>query len=205
MPLNRLPAIGRIVRSTGYALLLGAAWLPALVHPATNVARGGIGGLDNGTLAGGDGTGSATFTIERAALRLMKQARDANGAVLAPGAEVLPGQEIYFLLYVENPTDYPAADIRISDFLNTSEFAFVPGSLEMATRPAGSDDAALWAGAWQPVTDAAGSPPDDEGAAGPDDGGIRHLSFGAVPSQANRALVLAPHTLRAVRFRVRVR
>jgi hypothetical protein len=67
---------------------------PASVFAATNSATGSIG---DGTLVGGDGTGTAQFEINSVRLALIKEARDSAGAVLAAGADVRINQEIYFV------------------------------------------------------------------------------------------------------------
>jgi len=59
------------------ALLAAAlAWGPDNVRAATNSVQAGIGGVNNDTLIGGDGTGAAQITINSAGLALVKQARD---------------------------------------------------------------------------------------------------------------------------------
>ncbi|MFN0151652.1 MAG: hypothetical protein ACKVU1_13190 [bacterium] len=193
--------------SHGFVTLL--VWvlvaIPLPSRAATNVVRGGIGGIDNGTLLGGDGTGAAKVTINVTGLALVKQARDLTGRVLADSSTVTAGDEIYFVLYVENPTDYAAQELQITDALDESAFTYYSSSLESASIPAGSSDAAIWAAAWTPVTDAVNDPDDiasiadTGGPSGPD-----RITIGAVPGQTNRAAELPGRTLRAVRFRVRV-
>ncbi len=179
---------------------------PPGVFPATNSATGGIGGINNGTLAGGDGTGTAQITINPVGLALVKQARDLAGIVLPDGADVVSGQEIYFVIYVDNVTPYPASNIQIIDSLNESEFSYIPGSIEDATVPSGSSDAQIWAGSWGGISDDIGSPDDiasitdSNGSSGRD-----YLTIGEVGSQANRRFHIPGTTLRALRFRVRVR
>ena len=151
----------------GWALLAGA--VPA--HAATNVATGGIGGTNNGTLLGGDGTGPAVVTFNVTDLALVKQARDLRGAVLPDGGNVAAGQDLYFVLYVDNATPYPIDDLQLTDPLNEAQFTYVPSSLAVATVPSGSSDAALWSATWIPLTDDPGGPDDiasivDSGAVG---------------------------------------
>jgi uncharacterized repeat protein (TIGR01451 family) len=188
----------------GALLLLLGVTPPA--HAVTNAALGGIGGINNGTLSGGDGTGTGQVSFGVVDLGLRKQARDRAGTVLPNGADVAAGQEIYFVLYVDNPTPHPADDLQISDLLNEAEFTYVPNSLESATMASGSNDAAMWAATWTPLTDAPGSSGDiasivDTG--GPT-GGDR-ITIGSVPTQANSLVQLPGNTRIAVRFRVRVR
>lgn len=201
----------RTIRAT-----LGVLWLVALITSAglgspgvalgaTNVATGGIGGLNNGTLTGGDGSGTARFTIDTVALSLIKQARDVDGIVLPDGADVYPGQEIWFVLWVDNPTAFPTADVRMSDDIDESQFTYVAGTLAETLVPSGSDDAAIWAGVWNPLSDQLG-PPDDfasvidtGGPSGPD-----RITVGAQSGQVNQLVTLPGSSLRAIRFRVTV-
>ena len=78
------------------------------------------------------------------------------GTVLASGANVSPGQDIYFVLYVDNITDFIAYRFTIEDALNETQFTYVPNSLETTTVASGSNAAARWAGVWTPLTDAVG-------------------------------------------------
>ena len=104
-------------KATAPAALL--VWALSVFPPpalgADNTALGGIGGLDNGTLTGGDGSGEARISLFAVDLALVKQARDLSGTVLPDGAPVSPGQELYFVLYVDNPADVAAADLRITE------------------------------------------------------------------------------------------
>ncbi|MBE0502138.1 MAG: Ig-like domain-containing protein, partial [Desulfuromonadales bacterium] len=65
------------------AFLLGAG--PPAVLAATNRVLGGIGGINNGTITGGDGTGAAAFTINSA---------PGGAAVESLIAEINPGTVI---------------------------------------------------------------------------------------------------------------
>ena len=178
---------------------------PAGVNAATNSATGGIGGLNNGTLNGGDGTGPAQFEINSVQLALVKEARDIAGTVLPDGADVVYNQEIYFVLYVDNPTDVAAYQIAINDALDESQFTYVPDSLETTAVASGSDDAARWAGIWISLTDALGAPDDEASildSGGPP--GADRLTVGDVTGQANLPLSIPAQTQWAIRFRVRV-
>jgi hypothetical protein len=188
-------------------LLFGSliAWTPPPAGAATNAAVGGIGGVNNGTIQNGDGTGPAQFTVDSVDLALVKQARDLNGVVLPPGAGVRPGQQIYFVLYVDNPTVYPSDDLRISDVLNEAQFTYVPGTLETTQVTDGSPDATIWAGTWTPLTDSIGIPDDTASfidTVAPT--GPNLLSIGAVPGQSNMVVTLPGSTLVAFRFLVTV-
>jgi len=148
---------------------------------------------------------SGPVTVNSVQLALVKQARDLAGAVLATGATVTPGQTISFVLYVDNTTAYPANDIQITDQLDESAFTYLINSMETAVVPAGSNDAAIWAGAWSSLSDLRGAPDDlasitDSG--GP--AGLDRLTVGAVAVQANQTLNVSGNTLRAIRFRVTV-
>jgi len=148
---------------------------------------------------------SGLLTVNGVPLVLVKQARDLSGSVLPGGSNVMPGQTIYFALYVDNVTGVTASDIRISDLLNESEFTYVPNTLETTVVPTGSNDAAIWAATWTALTDALGGPDDiasvadSGGPAGPD-----RITVGGVSGQANQTLNLPGGSLRAIRFRVRV-
>lgn len=185
------------------------AWF-LLFHPpradaADNAATGGVGGLNNGTLAGGDGSGEAKISLFTVDLALVKQARDLAGTVLPAGASVVPGQELWFVLVLDNPTPVAAGDLRLTDALDETQFTYVPGTLATTLVPTGSSDADIWAGAWNALTDALG-PPDDEASfvdtGGPPD--LDRLTVGTEPVQVNRLTDVPAATLRAVRFKVRV-
>ena len=185
------------------------AWLllslPPPVVAVDNAAIGGIGGLDNGTLVGGDGTGEARLSLFAEELALVKQARDLTGTVLPDGTDVAPGQEIWFVLYVDNFTDAPADDVTFTDSLAESDFTYLPGSLEQTVVASGSDDEAIWAATWTSLTDAVGAP--DDGASAMDTGeppGLDRITLGADPEQTNQTVDVPALSLRALRFRVRV-
>lgn len=148
---------------------------------------------------------SGPVTVNSVQLALVKQARDLAGAVLAMGANVAPGQTIYFVLFVDNATAVPANDIQITDQLDESAFTYVPNSIEAAVVPTGSNNDAIWAGVWSSLSDAVGAP--DDSASITDSGGLAgpdRLTVGAVAVQANQPLNISGNTLRAVRFRVTV-
>ena len=178
---------------------------PAGVHAATNSALGGIDGINNGTLTGGDGTGTAQIVLNSVQLALVKEARDMAGTVLASGANVSPGQDIYFVLYVDNITDFIAYRFTIEDALNETQFTYVPNSLETTTVASGSNAAARWAGVWTPLTDAVGGPDDQASVldtGGP--AGLDHVAIGEVTGQVNAPLDIPAQTQWAIRFRVTV-
>ncbi len=199
-----LTSLLKYTRSWAIALLLVAVWATC-AFPAVNSVTGGIGGINNGTLRGGDGTGTARITLNVSGLALVKQARDLSGNVLPVNANVVSGQEIWFVLYVDNTSPIPAADLRITDQLNELEFTYIPGSIGMKVVPTGSDDATLWAGIWNTLSDTLGGP-DDEASildtGGPAD--LDHLTVGSVPGQVNQAIDVPGSSIRAVRFRVTV-
>jgi len=194
----------KYLRFGAILLLLMTAWVPS-AFPASNAATGGVGGLNNGTLSGGDGTGTAQITLNVSSLALVKQARDILGNVLPDGSNVVPNQEIYFVLFVDNPSPAAAGDLQITDQLNELEFTYVPDSIEMTVVPTGSTDAAIWAGSWSSLSDTLGGP--NDGASILDTGGppdMDRLTVGSVPGQANQPLIVPGSSLRAVRFRVTV-
>jgi hypothetical protein len=186
-------------------ILVGALFASASLFAATNSATGGILGINNGTLVGGDGTGTAQIEINSVQLALVKEARDLTGTVLAANADVNPGQEIYFVLYIDNITDFAAYRLTIQDAIEETQFTYVADSLETTSVVSGADAATRWAGLWTPLTDPLGGP-DDEASildtGGPPDADL--LTVGDVPGQANQFLQIPARTQWAVRFRVRV-
>jgi len=192
------------LRPVAIAVLIGLL-LAGRAHAATNVALGSIGGNSGVTLSNGDGSGPARITINKVDLALVKQARDLGGAVLPADAPVTSGQTLYFVLYIDNPTDFAADALTITDLLDESQFTYVDGSMESTQVASGANDAAIWAGSWTPLSDARGAPADIASFA--DSGGTPELdrfTAGAVSGQANAPLRIPAHSLRAVRFRVRV-
>lgn len=177
--------------------------LPLPVDSATNVVLGGLGGIDNGTIGGGDGTGTGRFTINAVPLSLVKQARDAAGTVLPDGAAVVSGQTIYFMLIVDNPTSFPADNIRLTDPIDEAQFSYVADSLEVTTVGTNVDP---WGGAWIAVSDDLGGP-DDVGSALDSNGtpGLDRITIGTVGGQANQPLNIAGSTRWAIRFQVVVK
>ncbi len=183
-----------------------ALWVhapPALA--VDNAALGGIRGTNNGTLEGGDGTGRARISLIPVDLALIKQARELTGAVLPDGATVAAGRTLWFVLYVDNPTAAPAADVRVEDLLDESQFTYLPGTLEQTLVSAGSTDAAIWAGTWIPLSDDLG-PPDDAASAIDNGGppGFDRITAGAQAAQANVTVNVPAGVLWALRFQVRV-
>ena len=194
----------KYLRTGAIVLLLLTAWAPS-AFPATNLVTGGVGGINNGTLRGGDGTGTARIILNVSGLALVKQARDLSGNVLPDGSNVVSGQEIYFVLFVDNSSPIAAGDLQITDQLNELEFTYIEYSAEMTVVPTGSDDATIWAGTWTSVSDTLGGP--DDGVSIVDTGGPAgkdRLTVGLVPGQVNQPLDVPGSSLRAVRFRVTV-
>ena len=175
------------------------------LYAATNSATGGIDGLNNGTLIGGDGSGNAQIEINSLQLALVKEARDLGGNVLAANADVTGGQEIWFVLYIDNPTDVLAYRLTVEDLIDENQFSYVAGTLEQTNVAGGADAATRWAGIWAPLTDGLGAP-DDEASildtGGPPD--ADRLTVGDVAGQANLFLQIPANTQWAIRFRVRV-
>jgi hypothetical protein len=186
-------------------ILISALFASASLYAATNSATGGMGGLNNGTFIGGDGTGTAQIEINSVQLALVKEARDLAGTVLAANADVNPGQEIFFVLYIDNITDFVAYRLTIQDAIDETQFTVIADSLETTSVVSGADAATRWAGFWTPLTDALGGPDDEAsildtgGPANPD-----LLTVGDVPGQANLFLQIPAQTQWAIRFRVRV-
>lgn len=155
-------------------------------------------------MVGGDGTGTARIELISVNLALVKQARDLGGTVLPGGSNVSPGQEIYFVLYVDNSTalDTP---LQITDLLNESQFSYIDNSLEATTVPTGSTDAAIWSGTWTPLTDTLGAPDDSASFVDTDLSGEKdRLTIGDVSGQSNQLITVPANSIRAIRFRVRI-
>ena len=144
-----------------FTVLVSAFFASASIYAATNSATGGFGGINNGTLVGGDGTGTARIEINSVQLALVKEARDLAGTVLAANADVNPGQEIYFVIYIDNITDFAAYRLTVQDAIDETQFAYVTDSLETTSVVSGADAATRWAGVWTPKTDALAGPDDD--------------------------------------------
>jgi hypothetical protein len=199
------PPVSGILKLCRLALLAVVLALgPPQLKAATNAVTGGIGGINNGTLVGGDGTGLARIELFTVNLALIKQARDLSGTLLSDGSNVTPGQEIYFVLYVDNST-ITSAPLQITDPLNEAEFTYITNSIEVTTVPSSSSDAAIWAGTWTSLTDVLGAP--DDAASFIDSGGNAEpdrLTIGDVAGQANQAFSVPANSLRAIRFRVRI-
>lgn len=185
------------------ASLLGVG--PPDVAAATNRVFGGIGGINNGTITGGDGTGAAEITINSAPLALVKQARDLSGNVIPDGANVASATRIYFVLYVDNPTDAAAFDVRMLDQLDENWFLYQPGSLATTEVPSGSSDAQVWSGTWTPLLD----PQDGDVCSALDNSGVApgpdRISCGLEGAQPNPRMPVPAGTLKAIRFQVEVR
>ncbi len=186
-------------------VLISTLFASASIYAATNFVTGGSGGINNGTFVGGDGTGRARIEINSVQLALVKEARDLTGTVLTANADVNPGQEIYFVLYVDNITDFAAYRLTIQDAIDETQFTYVADSLETTNVVSGADAATRWVGVWTLQTDALAGPDDEAsildsgGPAGPD-----LLTVGDVPGQANLFLQIPAQTQWAIRFRVRV-
>ena len=149
---------------------------------------------------------SGLLTVNSKTLALVKQARDLSGNVLSNGAVVANGQQIYFILFVDNPTVAAATDIRLNDRINESQFTYVLNSIETTVVPAGSNDAAIWMGTWTARTDGVGGPDDIASitdSAAP--AGLDQITIGAVSGQANQVLNIPGGSLRAIRFKVQVK
>jgi len=200
MPMHRLTRLG-ITILAGWLLGTGI-FTPS--HAAVNAALGGIGGINNGTLLGGDGTGDARVTLNATGLALVKQARDLAGTLLPDNATVVPGQVLYFVLLVENGSDAPATDIQLTDQLDEAEFSYVVNSLATVEVDNSLD---FWsAGVWVAQPDDISGAADDYASA-LDSGGLPgrdRITVGAVPGQANQPLSIPGKRIRALRFQVTV-
>ena len=179
------------------AAVLAGPWSAA--HAADNQCTGDVAGV------AADLQDSNVVSLTATGLSLVKQARTAGGTVLADSADVALGQEIYFVLLVDNTTTVTVNDLRLSDLLDESQFTYVDGSLEQTVVPSGSDDATIWAGPWAAWTDDVLGP--DDGASSTDTGGPAgrdRVTVGADPAQTNLPVDVPGSSIRAIRFRVTV-
>lgn len=147
---------------------------------------------------------SGPVTVNSIKLALVTQARDLDGQLLPDGAKIVPGQEIYYLLYVDNPTPVTAQDLQLTDIIDTNQLKYIAGTLQMTTVPSGSSDAVIWTGAWSSMSDDPGT--DDVASAVQSGASERNrIAIGAVAGQANMPVNIDKATIKAFRFRVKVR
>jgi hypothetical protein len=166
-----------------------AAWADGV---AVNSVRGGIRGINNGTLKNGDGTNDARVTIRVKQLKLIKQARALSGKVLTEKDAVARGQRIYFVFVIENDIDSPIEDIRLIDEFPESDFVYVPGTLEEVRLT--STDASIAGGA----DDAAGVNTNPSG-------GANQITLKVGRDPNNKSLDIPGKTTWALRFQVKVK
>lgn len=115
-----------------------------------NKVTGGLEGVNNDTLDGGDGTGSALVKLKVIQLQLHKRSHSVtsegkmDAKPLPMEAKVVLGQLIYFTLYIDNLTDAELFDANMVDQLDEAAFVYVANSLELAVTeaktPAKEDD-----------------------------------------------------------------
>lgn len=149
---------------------------------------------------------SGSLTVNSVQLALINRARDLAGAVLPNGSNVAAGQQIYFVLYVENTTTIEAINVQIEDSLNEAQFAYVPGSVETTIVATGSSDAAIWAGTWSPLTDSLGGPDDMASFVATDaNGNLNRFTAGMAAGQANQQMNVPGGMIRAFRFKAIVK
>lgn len=147
-------------RALPTALLLTLLSPPAIADGvAINRVKGGIRGIDNGTLKNGDGNNDAMVRIRVRQLQLIKQARTLNGQILTDKDAVARGQRIWFVFIIENDVESSLEDIRLLDEMLNSEFEYIDGSLQQVrvdnnatTYNSGIDDA-FWKAGWNNLSD----------------------------------------------------
>jgi hypothetical protein len=189
-------SIGSLLASILIFMLIG--W-PSVCIVATNEAIDPGGGSVSLTSSG-------PVTVNAVSLELVKQAYTLSGDILPDGAQVLPGEEIYFVLYIDNITFVSADYIRITDIIDESMISYVPNSLEMTAVPSGSSGEVIWAGIWKSLTDTVGGPDDIASAqdtATP--AGVDKITIGDVSGQINQGFSRSGNMLQAIRYRVKVR
>lgn len=183
-----MPRLLYIVRLITTSLVVAGMALSS--YAATNVATDPGGGV---TIL----NSSNVITINSLELAIVKNARHLDGTLLADSAVVPAGTKIYFVIYIDNPTDTDVTDISIFDtvVLGPGGFAVVDNTFEILNEAgpgidmnAANDTA--WAGTsswnslnWSPQTDTGSDDYLDWNVTTPDT-----LTVGSAGAVANRQL-----------------
>lgn len=147
---------------TGLSLICAALLLAPPVQAdgvAINRVRGGIRGIDNGTLKNGDGRNDAMVTIRVRQLKLIKQARTLSGQILTEKDAVARGQRIWFVFIIENDVESALEDVQLLDEMLADEFEYIEGSLQEvrvennATALGGGAEDGFWKSGWHKLSD----------------------------------------------------
>lgn len=187
------------------ALLL--ALLPQAGMTAINIGRANW-GADPQTPDTDNITDSAALTINSVAIAVTKKAfvDDNSGTEIASGGTVGKATIVKFLIYIDNPSGAPLADVRIEDLLDEAAFTYQAGSLKWntATTVSGAATATIFADAngGTALTDAAGGA--DVASADTTPSPNDRITFGAHSVQANGALNIPAGRIAAFLFRARV-
>lgn len=169
-------------------LLLGT---PGLAFGADNTATGDIAGQ------GADLTDSNVFSINSTTLALVKAAFLTDGTQLASGVSVPKGTNVRFLVYVDNTTTIPVADVNAADVLDAL-FAYQAGTIKVDNSVAtGATAAAIYASV--NATGALGDAVD-----GSDVAGISGTTVSAGSGAGNQQLDIAASSVWAMLFEVEV-
>ena len=97
---------------------------------ATNIGRANL-GADPTNPDTDYITDSPTLTITSSTLAVVKKAfvDDDTGTEIADGSSVVKGSIVKFMIYIDNSTSTQAADIRLEDQLNDTDFTYQANSL----------------------------------------------------------------------------
>lgn len=167
-------------------LMVGAI-IPPTTRAADNTATGDVAGV------GADLLDSNTVTLNPTPLSLRKAAFLTDGTPIASGSSVARGTLVDFLIYVDNSTPVPVADVNVSDVL-AAEFLFQPTTLRADNSVAsGSTEAAIYAAV-------STAPTLDDGVDGTDVAGVSGVTVSAGAGAGNVQVDALPNAVWAILF-----
>ena len=120
----------KAVRRKCLALFMGSLLVTPASWAATNIGRANL-GADPTNPDSDYITDSPTLTITSATLAVVKKAflDDDSGTEIVDGSSVVKGTIVKFMIYVDNSTSTQAADVRLEDQLNDTDFTYQANSL----------------------------------------------------------------------------
>jgi uncharacterized repeat protein (TIGR01451 family) len=164
---------------------------PSVARAADNQALGNVAGVD------ADLNDSNIFTINSSLLALVKAAFLADGTALTSGATVPRGTLVKFLIYVDNTTGVPVADVNVSDTLDAT-FVYQAGTIKVdSSQATGATPAAIYA-----AVDAAAALTD--AVSGADVAGIAGIVISAGSGAGNATVTVPGSQVWAMLFTVSV-
>lgn len=111
--------------ATALVLVAALAAATPLAFAANNTGTGDIAGVD------ADLADSSAFALSTTTLGLIKRAfLAADGSPLASGASLPRGTQVKFMIYINNDTAVPVADISVQDAL-AATFAYQAGTIKV--------------------------------------------------------------------------